>query len=91
MKNVVWTTMPHNAILVCYKSPTTGCQTFTHNKGQTLSQVFATAGKVAVTESITWASLSTAFEVTGTGTPGAHWCGLNLAFGTSTAATNTLL
>ena len=61
MKNAAWTNLPQNALLVCFKGSQTGCQTFTHNKGQSLSQLFA-GGIVNTVESETPCAWLVAFS-----------------------------
>ena len=62
MKNAGWFSIPSGVIRVCYNGPRTDCATFTHDKGLTLSQFFATQFAVETTESYTFDTLLKKFN-----------------------------
>lgn len=61
MKNAGWFTLPTNAIRVCFSGPSSHCATFTHNRGLTLSTLFATQFAVQTTEAYTFENLMLTF------------------------------
>lgn len=61
MKNAGWFSIINNMIKVCFSGPNSNCATFTHNKGVTLSTLFATMFAVQTTEAFTFERLMLVF------------------------------
>ena len=57
MKNPGWFSVPNRVIRMCYSGPRSDCATFTHNRGLTLTQLFATQFAVEVQEEYTFETL----------------------------------
>ena len=57
MKNPGWFSVPNRVIRICYSGPRSDCTTFTHNRGLTLTQLFATQFAVEVQEEYTFETL----------------------------------
>ena len=57
MKNPGWFSVPNRVIRICYSGPRSDCATFTHNRGLTLTQLFATQFAVEVQEEYTFETL----------------------------------
>ena len=61
MKNPGWFSVPNQVIRVCYSGPLNNCATFTHNRGLSLTDLFATQFAIDVKEAYTFESLMDKF------------------------------
>ncbi|XP_027046202.1 uncharacterized protein LOC113673933 [Pocillopora damicornis] len=79
MKNPGWFSVPNRVIRMCYSGPRSDCATFTHNRGLTLTQLFATQFAVEVQEEYTFETLMKKLgKHLDLGHLKTEWCGLNL-------------
>jgi subtilisin-like proprotein convertase family protein len=86
MKSQAWIDVPSDSVKLCHEGHATSCANFTHNRYNTLSQLFATPGAITTTEAWTFDLLDTVFNRAEVYTPNYQWCGINYASGHACAA-----